>query len=618
MKVSIRTKLIIGFLSIIALTGIVCAVAIINFNKVSKISYLVGEVYALVLSCSDGIEIATLECRRAEKNFFIRREAKYITQVQDEIARIRSNIKRIREMESYIQLPVSLDKIDELATEYLEEFKKAVQLFKEGQEEKKNIYSEDNSFVFVGRELQALAPEIAQEAKEKMKEGVKKVNVASEKTKIVIVITAAIASIAGFVIAFFIIQHLGGSIGKLMNTINKVEKGNTQARVNLTTKDELGILGSYLDQMLEKLDERFLEITAAKDFLNNILSSMDEGVVTLDVDMRIKSFNQKAEEITGFKEEEAKGQKCYDIFRSSLCQTDCPHVRLKETGETVFNYEVNIFSKDNETIPVNVVISPLKDNDGMIIGSMHVFRDISELANLQKQLIQSEKLASVGRLAAGVGHEINNPLTGILTYGHFLSKRANEKDFVKEYSEKIVNETMRCRKIIRRLLDFARQTEPEKELADINKIVKNTLAIIANQASLQNVKIDTELNEQLPMIIVDSNQIQEVFTNIILNALDAMPDGGLLTILNDRAVDGRFIEIKFIDTGCGIPTENIDKLFDPFFTTKKVGEGTGLGLSVSYGIIEKHNGAIEVQSEVGKGSTFVVKLPVEESIGGVA
>ena len=615
MKVSIRTKLIIGFLSLIALTGIVAAVAIINFNKVSKTSYLIGEVYALVLSCSDGIEIATLECRRAEKNFFLRREDRYITKVQGEIERIRINIKWMKEMEPYIELPVSLDKVDELATKYLEEFQKAVQLLpartrKEGTTEE-NIFSEDNPFVLVSRELQALAPEIAQEARKKMKGGVKKISETRERTKIVMVGTAAIASIAGFVIAFFILQDIGGSIGKLMNTINKVERGDTQARVNITKKNEFGILGNYFNKMLEKLDERFLEITTAKNFLNNILESMDEGVVTVDMEMRIKTFNKRAEEITGFKEEEVKGLECYDIFRTNLCHAGCPCERIRETGKTTFDYEANILSKDNKVIPVSVIASPIKNSDGVIIGTMKVFRDTSELVNLQKQLIQSEKLASVGRLAAGVGHEVNNPLTGILTYGHFLSKRANEKDFVKEYSEKIVNETMRCRKIIRRLLDFARQTEPEKELADINKIVKDTLALIENQASLQNIKIVTEFNEQLPMIMVDSNQIQEVFTNIILNALDAMPDGGFLTI-SDRAVDGRFIEINFIDTGCGIPVEDLDRLFDPFFTTKKVGEGTGLGLSVSYGIIEKHNGAIEVQSEVGNGSTFVVKLPVDK------
>ncbi|MBC8521375.1 MAG: PAS domain-containing protein [Methanomicrobia archaeon] len=595
--------------------------AIINFNKVSKISYLVGEVYAQALSCSNQIEIATLECRRAEKNFFLRREDGYIKQVQGEIEKIRGNIKRMKEIEPYIELPVSLDKIDELATEYLEEFQKVVQLLpartrKEGTTEEDNIFSEDNPFVLVSRELQASAPEIAQEAKEKMKEGVKKVNVASEKTKNVIVITAAIASIAGFVIAFFILQDIGGSIGKLMNTINKVEKGDTQARVNITKKDEFGILGNYFNEMLEKLDERFLEITAAKDFLNNILESMDEGVVTIDMDMRIKTFNKGAERITDFKEEEVKGLECYDIFRTNLCHAGCPCERIRETGKTTFDYEANILSKDNKVIPVSVIASPIKNSDGVIIGTMKVFRDISELANLQKQLIQSEKLASVGRLAAGVAHEISNPLTGVLTYNHFLLKKVGENDLVKEYSEKAVRETMRCRKIIRALLDFARQTEPEKELADINKIVKDTLALIENQASLQNIKIITELNEQLPMIMVDSNQIQEVFTNIILNALDAMPDGGLLTISDSlrirRAVDGRFIEINFIDTGCGIPAENLDKLFDPFFTTKKVGEGTGLGLSVSYGIIEKHNGAIEVQSEVGKGSIFVVKLPVDK------
>jgi two-component system NtrC family sensor kinase len=284
---------------------------------------------------------------------------------------------------------------------------------------------------------------------------------------------------------------------------------------------------------------------------------------------------------------------------------------MAEDARKKVKEEIEKISETKETTTIMVAIAiTIASIIALVIG-FFIFRDISELARLQKQLLQAEKLASVGRLSAGVAHEINNPLTGILTHGYFLKKKAGEIKLVQEYSDIIINETMRCRKIIRGLLDFSRQTESEKKLTDINKIVKDTLLLIEHQALMKNVKILTELNEPLPMIIVDANQIQEVFMNIILNALDAMPDGGLLTISSDSIVDGRYIEIKFTDTGCGIPKENLNKLFDPFFTTKKVGEGTGLGLSVSHGIIEKHNGTIEVQSEVGKGSTFAVKLPVE-------
>jgi two-component system NtrC family sensor kinase len=232
-----------------------------------------------------------------------------------------------------------------------------------------------------------------------------------------------------------------------------------------------------------------------------------------------------------------------------------------------------------------------------------------ELRKTENQLIQSDKVASLGKLAAGVAHEINSPLTGILTYSSLLLKAKKEGDPDREDLEVIVNETNRCKKIVKGLLDFARQTAPQKTLSDINEVINKSIDLVSHQASMQNVKIQKETEPNLPKTMIDVGQIQQVFINILLNAIEAMPQGGTLTV--SSGMEDRMAAIRFADTGVGIPKEVLPKILDPFFTTKEQGKGTGLGLSVSYGIIERHRGKLEVKSQVGKGTTFTVKLPIK-------
>jgi len=235
-----------------------------------------------------------------------------------------------------------------------------------------------------------------------------------------------------------------------------------------------------------------------------------------------------------------------------------------------------------------------------------------ELKKAQSQLIQSEKMASLGMMAAGIAHEINNPLTTILLNSNLLLEDEECSKSYQEELEIISDEATRCGKIVKGLLDFARQSKPEKRLADINLVLNQTLAIIESQAPFYNIVINKNYDDQLPQIMVDPNQIKQVFMNMILNAAEAMSEGGELTISTDISSDNGYILIKFVDTGCGISQENLSKLFDPFFSTKET-RGTGLGLAVSYGIVRKHNGSIEVESELGLGSSFMVKLPINQS-----
>ncbi len=271
--------------------------------------------------------------------------------------------------------------------------------------------------------------------------------------------------------------------------------------------------------------------------------------------------------------------------------------------------------------PATSEIGVLQKAFGEMVEAMGRRRAASEL-----RVIQSEKQASVGRLAAGVAHEINNPLTGVLTYTHMLLRRKDILPDMRSDLQIIVEATERVRKIVKGLLDFSRQTRIDPEPIEVNRLVAVAISLIENQALVKGVTINFNPGENLPMVTLDRSQIQSVIINIIINSLDATEPGGHIRIFTASSLSGNGdaqegIEITFADTGCGIPPENLNKLFDPFFTTKGVGQGTGLGLSVSLGIVQRHGGHIRVQSEVGKGSRFFVWLPIRrraehESAGG--
>jgi len=230
-----------------------------------------------------------------------------------------------------------------------------------------------------------------------------------------------------------------------------------------------------------------------------------------------------------------------------------------------------------------------------------------ELQEMQDSLIQSEKMASLGKMSAGIAHEINNPLTSILINTHLMLEKTEKSHIFHEYLSLIADETIRCTDIVKGLLEFSRQEPPQKAFAAINEIIKRTIQLLEHQAAFQNIRVIKKLDENLPQIKVDKDKVKQVFWNLMINAAEAMPNGGTLTITSQLSEDNEYIEVVFADTGVGIPQEYVNKLFDPFFTTKS--GGTGLGLAVSYGIVEQHRGKIEVKSEPGKGSVFVISLP---------
>ncbi len=244
-----------------------------------------------------------------------------------------------------------------------------------------------------------------------------------------------------------------------------------------------------------------------------------------------------------------------------------------------------------------------------------------ELQVALAETAQREKLASVGLLAAGIAHELNNPLTGILTFSHLTREKMADGSPEAEDLDLVIRETKRCSSIIRRLLDFAREKTPEQKFADINQLIEETVRLVERPAHLSDIEVTMDLDRDLPEVWVDEDLIKQVIMNILVNAQQAIEDEGSITIRSRRTAESKspelggepvpMIEISITDTGCGIPEKDLQRIFDPFFTSKGVGKGTGLGLSVSHGIVMAHNGAIEVESEVDRGSTFRVYLPLE-------
>jgi len=293
-------------------------------------------------------------------------------------------------------------------------------------------------------------------------------------------------------------------------------------------------------------------------------------------------------------------------------------VATKEIAKGKLSHKVEVKSKDEVGYladSFNQMTAKLKEaNEALVEWGKTLEKKVEErtreLREAQASLIQSEKLVSLGKLAAGIAHEINNPLGGILIYSHLLLEEMDKKSPYYENLRKIVKETSRCKDIVKGLLEFARPKEPEMSSVNINEVVDSSLAIMERQVLFQNIAIKKSYATNLPKIVGDGAQLQQVFMNIILNAAEAMNGTGSLAICTSLNKDGSFIDVSIADTGHGIREEDKERIFEPFFTTKEVGKGTGLGLSISYSIVQKHQGTIEVQSEVGKGSTFTVKLPV--------
>ena len=357
---------------------------------------------------------------------------------------------------------------------------------------------------------------------------------------------------------------------------------------------------------------------------NLILSSVD-GVIAADKTGNILIYNDTAAEVFGYSVEEALNElSIRDIYPDEKEHEVMEVLRSEEYGGPgkLRAYQVEVVHKSGERIPISLNAAIVYENNTEVatIGFFHDMREImrmkDELEKTQVQLLQAEKMASLGKLAAGVAHQLNNPLAGITLFTKLVLEEYELEDAAREDLCRVVNDAQRCRDTVKELLEFTRQTRYFMQPHDVNRAVDRTMFLLENQTLFQNISIEKNLAESLPTVYCDIQQMNHLLMNIILNAAQAMEGKGTLTLTTKHVPDEDRARIEISDTGPGIDEEILPRIFEPFYTTKEEGEGTGLGLSLVYGIVENHGGNIKAVNNADKGSTFIVNLPLTRNSSG--
>ena len=392
------------------------------------------------------------------------------------------------------------------------------------------------------------------------------------------------------------------------------------------------MLLSFLDEIIEQIYARYgilhqeaqmQELTKDRDrlasklevnqeYLKSILHSSDSAIMMVDNNEKFIAWNKGAEKIFGFTEGEVigkssslllpEGKKYYDELekiKTEIIKTGSLHILETERR-----------TKSGDMVSVRLNVSKLPSSNGEYTGRSIIIKDFTEVKKLQEQVDQSEKLAVIGQLAAGVAHEIGNPLASISALVQILQRKSKD-NFMSEQLVNIKENIDRISKIVRELVDFSRPPSYELASLEITDVIKTALGIVKYDKRVRKVKFETNLEPELPKVNIVPDQLLQVFVNILINALDAVDGNGTLKVTS--FYDKKNVYVEIIDNGCGMDKKTIEKIFDPFFTTKEVGKGTGLGLSVSYGIIKRFNGDINVKSKINQGSTFTIILPIEKN-----
>lgn len=367
---------------------------------------------------------------------------------------------------------------------------------------------------------------------------------------------------------------------------------------------------------IKHLEKKYSDV---RELIDKVVQSSVSAIMAADRKGEIILMNKAAEELFGYSVHDANLVNIDDFYPPGVARDIMRKLRDENIGEAgkLPSTQVNIINKMGEQIPVEMT-SAIIYEDGQEAATAAIFNDLREKQAVQKkleetenQLFQSEKLASLGRLAAGVAHEINNPLTSILLYGNLMREKLEENHPLTNNLNYILEDAERCKEIVKNLLAYSRQTRPAKNVFYLNNLVGESLRLIRDQKLFMNVKIIKDLDDCQILVNADKNQLCQVLINLIINAIDAMEGSGTLTLRTYRERETAKAYIEVADTGSGIPLENQAKVFDPFFTTKEVGKGTGLGLSMAYGILEENHGKISIKQTGPKGTTILLELPEE-------
>ncbi len=395
-------------------------------------------------------------------------------------------------------------------------------------------------------------------------------------------------------------------LGKLALVTKKIIAGDFTIRAEVNTKDEIGHLADSFNQMVENLQKT----TISKDYMDAIINNMVDGLIVFNPEWTIEMVNQAAKQILGF-DDQLIGKSVYSVFPPETAAQNQVTFENLAQNEVFKDIELNAAHKSGAKVPILLSGSCLTDKDNHLNKIVCILKDMTERKKLQAILIQSEKMSAIGQLAAGVSHEINNPLGIILGFAQGMSQRIKPGEPLEMPVKTIEREAIRCKNLVQDLLTFSRADKSESVPVDLNAAIEGALSMIGANSKMSSVTIKKELGSGIPRILGNQNRLQQVVINLANNAIDAMPKGGTLGIVTEVQKDPvqSWVCLKVSDTGTGIPEEVQSKIFEPFFTTKPVGKGTGLGLSLVFDIVRKHSATIELKSQPGF-TEFCVKFPV--------
>lgn len=423
----------------------------------------------------------------------------------------------------------------------------------------------------------------------------------------------------------------------LGDVIGFIGIGNNESG-DLLNSEDLDLLSSLTTRAAASLDNAMLymdlqnrafELEELKDFNENIVESVDSGICVVDFNGNVKSWNSAMAGILGYSKDDVMEKYILDLLPYKLANIIEPYIHGSEATSRFHSlYKVKVINRKGKEKFLNISFAPFgyslsrgddtgrhelgaETKETRSSGNVIIFDDITDGVKMEEQLGQHEKMASLGLLSAGVAHEVNTPLTGISSYVQMLQRKVEDGSEIRTILDKVEKQAFRASRIINSLLNFSRQSASERISLDMNQLVQESLALVESQMKYPNVRINTELSTNLNVIIGDKTKLQQVMINLLLNARDSLKEGGQITITTSN--EEEMVTCCISDNGQGIPVEIQPKVFDPFFTTKKIGQGTGLGLSVSYGIIQEHQGEIILDSEPGKGTTFMIKIPSQGS-----
>lgn len=623
----IGTKLLMAFIPLAILTAMVAEVLYINSKWISQNSQMVKEVYQNYASI--------LEMRQHEKNYLFYGERFYLYRLQDLSGRLGDFFSKYKK-EGAEEVSPLRQQAQEVISQYRLLLDQLLAVA-DGQQAEKIMAEMRNR----SQHLERLGEQMTHLAWIPMQ-------AATRKAQNYSTIFAVQAALIGAALTFYLSQLLVKPIRILAIGTKKVAEGDFTQRVPILSRDEIGELAASFNAMVASLEQSQAcltqsnqELRKTKETLENIVQSSADGIVTTDQKGLITFTNHRMQEMLGSKDEgELVGQPIAKFYFGGLGEAQKIMAILREKGR-LLNYET-FLTAQGTMIPILASASLLKDERGEILGTLGIVKDLTEkrrleedLKKVQEELSYQEKLAAIGRLASGVAHEMNDPLTSILTFSNLLREETKEGDAQRESLDIIIKEATRARKIVADLLSFSRQTKPVLSWIDLNEVLNLSLLLLEKQGALEEIQVQIELTPELPLIRADSGQMQQVFTNIILNSVQGLKNynhegrGAVLSPKEKKiwlrtefwesaeeglsfppAFAGPFIRVTIQDNGIGIPAENLPRVFEPFFTTKQTGEGTGLGLYIVSGILKNYGANYRLESAEGKGTTFIIDFPL--------